>query len=43
MYIEDNTANLKLMKKILQPFGTLSLIFANCGKEGLQIAFNERI
>ncbi|SFA49714.1 ribose transport system substrate-binding protein [Parageobacillus thermantarcticus] len=42
LYIENSEANLKLMEKILEPFPNFSLISANCGKDGLKMAFRER-
>ncbi|MBA2875223.1 ATP-binding protein [Thermaerobacillus caldiproteolyticus] len=43
LYIEDNLANLKLMEKIFESFPSFSLFSANCGRDGLDIAFKERI
>jgi PAS domain S-box-containing protein len=43
LYIEDNIANLKLMENILNPFHNFVLLSAKCGKEGLDIAFREKV
>jgi PAS domain S-box-containing protein len=38
LYIEDNPANILLVKHILQPYEIINLITAKCGLEGIEIA-----
>ncbi len=42
LYIEDNPANLKLVKRIIQREPRFSLLSASSGKEGLRVADNCR-
>jgi signal transduction histidine kinase/CheY-like chemotaxis protein len=43
LYIEDHLSNLNLLKKVMSSMSYLSLFAATCGKEGLDIIFNEHI
>ena len=42
LYVEDNPANLELMRKIINRIDGLSMISANTGETGIEIARNEQ-
>ncbi|HZG60066.1 MAG TPA: ATP-binding protein [Anoxybacillus sp.] len=43
LYIEDNEANLQLVKKIFEPYPNITLRFAVNGQEGMEVALNEKV
>ncbi|RAK18495.1 CheY-like chemotaxis protein [Anoxybacillus vitaminiphilus] len=43
LYIEDNEANLQLVKEIFEPYPNITLRLAMNGQEGIKAALNEKV